>query len=91
MNARFRAVFQMGKSVLQISRDRPDPSAGYVAALARLADHWITEKRSRSQQMDGLRDVSAATERKKEVRRTLAARPPGPHRRGRQVGLTRRP
>ena len=71
MNARFRAVFQMGKSVLQISRDRPDPSAGYAAALARLADLLEHGEKIASQQMDGLRDVSAATERKKEVRRTL--------------------
>jgi hypothetical protein len=71
MNARFRAVFQMGQSVLQISRDRPDASAGYTAALARLADRLEHGEKIVAQQMEGLRDVRAATERKKEVRRTL--------------------
>jgi len=61
----------MGRSALEFSREHPDTSAGYAAALARLEERLSRAEQIATQQMDGLRDVSAAAERKLELRRSL--------------------
>jgi hypothetical protein len=50
----------MGRSTLEFSREHPDTSAGYAAALARLEERLSRAQQIATQQMDGLRDVSAA-------------------------------
>jgi hypothetical protein len=71
MDARSRRKIQMGQSVLQFSNTNPDPSAGYAAALARLADRLNRAEQLASQQLQGLRDVRVASARKVELRRVL--------------------
>lgn len=71
MDAKSRRKIEMGKSALEFSRSHPDTSAGYTAALARLEDRLTRADQIASQQMDGLRDVRAASERKVELRRVL--------------------
>lgn len=61
----------MGRRALEFSRNHPDTSAGYAAALARLEERLSRAQQIATQQMDGLRDVSAAAERKKELRHVL--------------------
>jgi hypothetical protein len=71
MDAKSRRKIEMGKSALEFSRSHPDTSPGYTAALTRLADRLTRADQIASQQMDGLRDVRAASERKLELRRVL--------------------
>ncbi len=71
MDAKSRRKIQMGQSALQFSRSHPDTSAGYLAALAWLADRLARADQVAAQQMDGLSDVRGAAERKSELRRVL--------------------
>jgi hypothetical protein len=71
MDVRVRRKLEMGRSALEFSRSHPDSSAGYAAALARLEDRLTHGDAISAQQMAGLRDVRAATERKQELRSTL--------------------
>lgn len=71
MDAKSRRKIQMGQSAFRFSSANPDTSAGYTAALAQLADRLTRADQIASQQLEGLRDVRAASARKVELRRVL--------------------
>lgn len=71
MDAKSRRKLEMGARALEFSRDHPDTSPGYTAAVTRLEERLGRADLIATQQMAGLRDVRAATERKRELRRVL--------------------
>ena len=71
MNAKARRKLEMGARALEFSREHPDPSPGYAAALARLEDRLNRAEQLESQQRDGILLSRAATARKKELRRSM--------------------
>jgi hypothetical protein len=71
MDARSRRRIEMGQSALKFSQQHPETSAGYLAALAWLANRVDRAEQCASQQLAGLRDVRAAAQQKQELRHTL--------------------
>ena len=71
MNARTRRKLEMGARALSFSREHDDASAGYIAAVARLADRLVLADHLAQQQRSGTLQVRAATSRKRYLRRTL--------------------
>jgi hypothetical protein len=61
----------MAATALQFSRAHPYQSAGYLAALARLADRLDRAGVLATQQRDGILERRTATASKREIRRTL--------------------
>lgn len=61
----------MGQRVLEFSRKYQDPSAGYVAAAARLEERLNRADLLVRQQMDGRAETRVATGRKRELRRVI--------------------
>ena len=71
MNAKARRKLEMGARALEFSRDHPDASPGYAAALARLEDRLNRADQLEAQQREGILLSRAATARKRELRRDL--------------------
>ena len=71
MRAKSRRKIEMGKRVLEFSRQHPDTSAGYVAARARLQERLARADQLARQQVDGRAEVRVATGRKRELRRLI--------------------
>ena len=72
MNAKSRRKLEMGKRALGFSRAHPDQSVGYTAAVDRLADRLQAGDQLALQQRDGLLEVRAASQVKRELKKTLA-------------------
>jgi len=62
---------EMGKSALEFSRQHPDPSPGFTAAVALLQERLARADQLARQQIDGRSEVHAATARKRELRRLM--------------------
>jgi uncharacterized protein (DUF2384 family) len=73
MNARSRRKLEMGARALKFSREHPDASPGYAAALSRLEELLKRAEQLASQQRDGIILSRSSTQRKKELRRRLKA------------------
>jgi hypothetical protein len=71
MNTRNRRRLEMGKRALSSSNAHPHTSAGYVAAVGRLADLISRAEQLDAQQRDGLLTAQAANARKRELRRRV--------------------
>jgi hypothetical protein len=71
VRAKTRKKLEMGRSVLEFSRLHPDPSPGYVAAVARLQERLARAEQLARQQIDGRSEIHAATVRKRELRRFM--------------------
>jgi hypothetical protein len=71
VRAKTRKKLEMGKSVLEFSRQHPDPSPGYAAAVALLQERLARADQLARQQIDGRSEVHAATARKRELRRLM--------------------
>jgi hypothetical protein len=71
MNARTRRRLEMGARALSFSREHGDASAGYIAAVARLADRLVLADHLAQQQRSGTLQVRAATSHKRYLRQTL--------------------
>jgi hypothetical protein len=71
MKARTRSRLEMGARALEFSRAHPDDSAGYTAAVAELAEQLARSERLTDQQRQGIAEVRAATERKRDLRRSI--------------------
>jgi hypothetical protein len=71
MNAKARRKLEMGARALEFSREHPDASPGYAAALARLEDRLVRADQLEAQQREGILLARAANARKKELRRAL--------------------
>jgi hypothetical protein len=71
MNTRNRRRTEMGKRALSSSNAHPVSSAGYVAAVGRLADLIARVEQLDAQQRDGLLTVRSANARKRELRRQV--------------------
>jgi hypothetical protein len=73
MNARSRRKLEMGARALKFSREHPDASPGYAAALSRLEELLKRAEQLASQQRDGIILSRSSTQRKKELRKRLKA------------------
>jgi len=71
MNTRNRRRIEMGTRALSSSNAHPDASAGYVAAVGRLADLVKRAEELDTQQRDGILTVRAANARKRDLRRQV--------------------
>jgi hypothetical protein len=71
MNARTRRKLEMAARAFSFSEGHSDASAGYLAALARLADRLRKANEAAQHQRNGMLEVRAATARKRYLRRTL--------------------
>ena len=71
MNTRNRRRLEMGKRALSSSNAHPHTSAGYVAAVGRLADLIGRAEQLDAQQRDGLLAVRSANARKRDLRRQV--------------------
>src|SRR5690242_16438302 len=71
VRAKTRKKMEMGKSVLEFSRQHPDPSPGFTAAVALLQERLARADQLARQQIDGRSEVHAATARKRELRRLM--------------------
>jgi hypothetical protein len=71
VRAKTRKKLEMGKSVLEFSRQHPDPSPGFTAAVALLQERLARADQLARQQFDGRSEVHAATARKRELRRLM--------------------
>jgi hypothetical protein len=71
MKAVTRRQLEMGRRALDFSRANPDPSPGSVAALASLEGRVRVADQLAMEQQEGIRQVRAATARKREIRRAL--------------------
>jgi hypothetical protein len=71
MNAKTRRTVEMAARALTFSREHPDPSAGYIAALGRLEERYARATELAARQLAGVTEVRAASARKYEIRRTL--------------------
>ena len=61
----------MGVRALEFSRANPDPSPGYEAAVTRLAEGLNRADLLTDQQRNGIIEVRIASERKRDLRRSL--------------------
>jgi hypothetical protein len=71
VRAKTRKKLEMGKIVLEFSRQHPDPSPGFVAAVALLQERLARADQLARQQFDGRSEVHAATARKRQLRRLM--------------------
>jgi hypothetical protein len=71
MLASTRRRLEMGARALEFSRQQPNPSAGYAAAVARLEERLTRAKVVERQEVDGRSEVRAASVRKRELRRLV--------------------
>jgi hypothetical protein len=71
MRAKTRRKLEMGRRVLEFSKQYPDPSPGYVAAATRLQALLARADELARQQLDGRSDVLASTTRKADLRRLM--------------------
>ncbi|HEX2282955.1 MAG TPA: hypothetical protein VHG52_14450, partial [Thermomicrobiales bacterium] len=71
MEAKIGRKLEMGKRVLEFSRQYTDPSPGYAAAAARLQERLNRADQLARQQNDGRSEVRVATGRKRELRRLM--------------------
>jgi murein DD-endopeptidase MepM/ murein hydrolase activator NlpD len=71
MKKRTRSRLEMGVRALEFSRAHPDESAGYTAAVAELAALLTRSEQLTDQQRQGTSEVRSATERKRELRRSI--------------------
>jgi hypothetical protein len=71
MLAKTRRKLEMARRVLEFSRQHPDTSPGYVAAVARLEKLLARAELLARQQLDGRSEVHASTARKAELRRQM--------------------
>ena len=61
----------MGTRALKFSRLHPDASPGYAAALSSLEERLTRAEQLADRQRDGITDVRAATEKKRELRKKM--------------------
>ena len=71
MRAKSRRKIEMGQRVLEFIRQNPDLGPGFATATARLKERLERARQLAQQQLDGRSEVSAATARKKDLRRTM--------------------
>lgn len=71
MNAQVRRRMEMGARALDFSRAHPDPSPGYAASVAQLADCLTRAEQLATQQREGIRLVHTASTRKGILRRKM--------------------
>ena len=71
MQAVTRRKLEMGTRALGFSRAHPGSSAGYAAAVARLAECLALAEQVDAQQRDGFIAVRKATARKRDLRRLM--------------------
>jgi hypothetical protein len=71
MDAKSRRKLEMGESALAFTTTHPIASPGFGAAVERLKAELDRAHKLAARQIEGLRTVRAATERKSEIRRTL--------------------
>jgi hypothetical protein len=71
MKAVTRRKLEMGQRVLEFCRKHSDPSAGFIAAVARLTERLARADQLARQQVDGRAEVKVATGRKRELRRLM--------------------
>jgi hypothetical protein len=71
MKAVTRRKIEMGMRALKFSRAHPDGSPGYTEALTRLEDRLARAQVVAEQQREGIANVRAASERKRDLRRTI--------------------
>jgi hypothetical protein len=71
MNAKTRRKLEMATRALNFSRAHPDASPGYAAALARLEERLARAEQLATQQRQGITEVRAASERKRDLHRTM--------------------
>ena len=71
MKAQTRRKLEMGKRALDFSRAHPEATPGYTAALSRLEGLLTRAESLATQQRDGIGATRSATERKRELRRTM--------------------
>ena len=71
MRAKSRRKIEMGQRVLEFIRQNPDLGPGFATATARLQERLARARQLAQQQLDGRSEVSAATKRKRDLRRTM--------------------
>jgi hypothetical protein len=81
MNKRTRSRLEMAARALEFSQAHPDTDAGYTAAVADLAELLARSQQLADLHRQGIAEVRAATERKRDLRRSI--------RRGELVHVTR--
>ena len=71
MRAKSRRKIEMGQRVLEFIRQNPDLGPGFASATARLKERVARARQLAQQQLDGRSEVSDATARKRDLRRTM--------------------
>lgn len=71
MRAKSRRKIEMGQRVLEFIRQHPDLGPGFASATARLQERLTRAHQLAQQQLNGRSEVSAATARKADLRRTM--------------------
>jgi hypothetical protein len=71
MDAKSRRKIEMGQNALAFCLSRPDPGAGYNAAVGRLQGSITRGKEVAARQEEGKRVSAAVVQRKKQLRQTL--------------------
>lgn len=71
MKVRTRSRLEMARRALEFAQAHPDPSAGYTAAVAELAELLSRSKQLADQHRRGIAEVRAATQRKTNLRRSI--------------------
>ena len=71
MKAKSRRKIEMGRRALEFSRAHPDANPGYAISVARLEELLGQARDLAHQQVDGMREVRAASARKSALRRAM--------------------
>jgi hypothetical protein len=71
MLGKTRRKLEMGRRVLEFSRQHPETSAGYKAAATRLQELLSRASQLASRHVDGRSEVRSASVRKRELRRLM--------------------
>ena len=71
MNKRTRSRLEMAARALEFSQAHPDTDAGYTAAVADLAALLARSQQLADLHRQGIAEVRAATERKRDLRRSI--------------------
>jgi hypothetical protein len=71
MNKRTRSRLEMAARALEFCQAHPDTSAGYTTAVADLAELLGRSQQLADLQRQGVAEVRAATERKRDLRRSI--------------------
>jgi hypothetical protein len=71
MNKRTRSQLEMAARALEFCQAHPDTSKGYIAAVAELADLLARSQQLTDLHRQGVAEVRAATERKRDLRRSI--------------------